>query len=112
MTKKYLGLVVGGPADGHRIVNDSTRLVVEEKPRPSVLGVALIGIAPPDIPVVIEPVRFVYQWTDCGPIALWLPEGSTLEHAQKQMADTIGIVALADRYEQIIARRKDDARHG
>lgn len=64
------------------------------------------------IPSDLTSTRVTYHWTDAGPIALWLPDGMTLDQAVKHMADSIGVAAIADRYEQLIARRRDDARHG
>lgn len=104
---RYLGLVIGGPADGQRIVYDSPKLVVEETPpSPPLL------LEPHQTINLVEHTRHTYHWTDAGPIGLWLLPGWTLAEAIKHMGNTIGVAALADRYEQIIARRKDDERHG
>lgn len=110
MSTQYLGLAVGGPADGHRIVHDMTKLQVELKPlvRPPPLSLDSRAVILSDM----TSTRVTYRWTDAGPIALWLPDGMTLDQAIKHMAESIGVAAIADRYEQLIARRKDDARHG
>lgn len=48
-----------------------------------------------------------YHWHEPG---LWLLEGVGPEAAMIHMANKIGLDALASRYEQIVARRKDDQR--
>lgn len=111
MRTQYLGLAVGGPADGQRIVHWMRTLVAELKPVMPPLGAAL-DPAVAAIEMDMTSTRVTYHWTDAGPIALWLPDGMTLDQAVKHMAESIGVAALADRYEQLIARRKDDARHG
>lgn len=108
MTTQYLGLAVGGPADGQRILHWNTSLVAELKPPLPLLSLNPRTVVPSDM----TPTRVTYRWTDAGPIALWLPDGMTLDQAVKHMAESIGVAAIADRYEQLMARRKDDARHG
>lgn len=112
MTKQYLGLAIGGPADGQRIAHWATHVDAEAKPVMPLLSRPALDPDTIALEMDLPVQRFRYNWTDCGQIALWLLDGWTIEQALKHMADTIGVTAMADRYEQIVARRKEDARHG
>lgn len=94
MSRQYLGLAVGGPADGHRIVADSTVLLVQQRPQ-----VLLGGSSPATWPTNLP--TFQYNWKDCGQIALWVPEGWDEGQLRKHMADAIGWTGLATIYEQV-----------
>lgn len=111
MSTQYLGLAVGGPADGQRIVHWTTRVDVEAKPAMPLLSRP--ALYPQAIALEMDlPVRrFTYKWTDCGEIALWLLDGWTVEQAQKHMAEAIGVTVLADTYEQFqLAQRLENPR--
>ncbi len=110
MSTQYLGLAVGGPADGHRIVHDKTSLIVELKPPSPPLGIELNPRAV--IPFDTALTRVHYRWTDCGQIALWLLDNWSREQAFKHMAETVGFANLASLYEHFLLEQKESIRRG
>lgn len=114
MSKQYLGLVIGGPADGQRIVNDNPKLVVEEKPpSPPILleprqTINLVEHTRGTPTTGQTPGRLVFG---CCPIGLWLLPGWTLDKAVEHMARNVGIPALTHAYEQLrLEQRSENAR--
>lgn len=110
MSTRYLGLAVGGPADGHRIVHTMTKLHVELQPPSPPLGIELNPRAV--IPLDTALTRVTYHWTDCGDMALWLLDNWTIDKAVEHMSRNVGVPALAHLYEQVRLEQKESIRRG
>ena len=103
--KEINGLCVGGPLDGQRYTTQANYFEVAERPPVRLSR----KVSQPDL--IVSRTTFLYSHHSISPsFGLWLPQGVTLEDAARQMVEAIGMTALASRYEQIMARRKDDAR--
>lgn len=101
----YSGLCIGGPLDGLRLDSQSTKFEAVERPPVRLSR----KVSQPDL--IVNRTTFLYSHHSISPsFGLWLPQGVTLEDAARQMVAAIGMTALASRYEQIMARRKDDAK--
>lgn len=100
----YAGLCIDGPMDGQWAEMQMPKMQVNVRP-PQKLTASFDEQA-----AMLDTVETIcYDWHEPG---LWLLEGVGPEAARIHMAEAIGTEALASRYEQVVARRKDDERHG
>ena len=97
----YAGLCIDGPMDGQRAVAQVDRIEFNIRPEETTFS------PQDDFPVqsMVDYETGWYVWHKPG---LWLLEGVGPEAARIHMAEAIGTEALASRYEQVIARRKED----
>lgn len=104
----YSGLIIDGPMDGQCFAHrHNTFEVPVRDPLPPMSAEGGAKAIPPTLGVH----RVFYRHHDVKGVGLWLLEDETPEQAVQHMLNRVGIDALASRYEQITARRKDDARH-
>lgn len=104
---QHTGLCIDGPLDGQRLVAATPTYQVEVR-KPTSLAAPNSG----DNAMAFPSHTVVYRLHEIMGVGLWLLKYETPQDAVTHMVETIGMSALADRYQQIIARRKDDTRHG
>lgn len=104
---QFSGLCIRGPMDGQRATMQTTKLQVEVRSPQPPLSASIDDRAKA---LTAETETIWYDWTEIDGSSYWLLDGDTPESATEHVAEVIGFTAMASRYEQLIARQKDDAR--